>query len=89
MADMMDLSPKAAQKLWSKGGDCNKLYVNKVRATSFWFFYKEANGRNYTILKKVSNLIEDNTKALEETNGVSIAQHIKDNNIGVQMKDKI
>ena len=68
LADMMDLAPKAAQKLWRKGGDRNKLYVTKIKAISFWFLYREVTGRKSTIVKTVSDLIEDNTEALEATN---------------------
>ena len=41
MAAMMDLDPKAAQTLRSKGGDCNNLYVTKLKEIDLWFFYKE------------------------------------------------
>ena len=85
MAAMMDPDTKAAQKLWSKGGDRNKLYVPKLRAIAFWFFYREVTGKNSTIVKNVSDIIEDNPESLEETNGEEISQHVKDDNIEVSM----
>ena len=86
MAAMMDLSPNDAQKLWSKGGDCNKLYVPKLRAIAFWFFYREVTGKNSTIVKKKSDIIEDNPEALDATNGDEIALHIKGDNLEVNME---
>ena len=44
MANIMDLAPKAAQKLLIKGGECNKLYVPELNAITFWFFYTEVTG---------------------------------------------
>ena len=53
MASLMDRAPKAAQKLQSKGGECNKLYVPELKAIAFWFFYRDFTGGNTTILKKL------------------------------------
>ena len=53
MYAMMDLSPKAANKLQIKGGDCNKIYVPKLKAIAFlWIFFREVTGRNSTMVKK-------------------------------------
>ena len=81
MAAMTDLYPKAAQKLRSKSGDYNKLYVPKLKAIYFWLFYIEVTGRNSTIVKKHYDIIEDNPEALEATNEDALSKNIKDNNI--------
>ena len=52
MATMMDLDPKAAQKLQSKGGDLNKLYATEPKAIYFWFLYREVTGINSIFAKK-------------------------------------
>ena len=51
MASLMDRAPKAAQKLQSKGGECNKLYVPELRSINFWIFFREVTGINATIVK--------------------------------------
>ena len=33
------------QKILSKGGDRNNIYVTKTKAIAFWRFYKEASGK--------------------------------------------
>ena len=66
MADMMDLAPKDAQKLRSKGGNYNKLYVTKLKTIYFWFFYREVNGRRSTTVN-FSDLIKNNPEELEST----------------------
>ena len=71
----MDLAPKAAKKLQSKG--------------DLWFLYKEVTGRKSAIVKKVSDLIEDNPEALEETNRAAPAQHIKGDIIEVKTEVKM
>ena len=58
MDAMMDLSPNAAHKLWSKGGECNNLYLPKLKAIYLWLFYKEVTGRKSTIVKKVSDILK-------------------------------
>ena len=52
MASVMDLAPKSAQNLRSKGGDCKKIYVPKLKEIDFWLFYKEFTGIKSTIVKK-------------------------------------
>ena len=37
-------------------------------------------------MKKVSGLIEDNPEALEATNEAALSQHIKDNNLEINME---
>ena len=83
---MVDLAPKAPQKLLSKSGDCNQLYVTKLKAIDSWFFHKEFTGRKSTIVKKVSDMIEDNHEGLEATNEAALSQHIKDNNLEINME---
>ena len=53
MASVMDLAPKAANNLRSKGGDCKKIYVPKLKEIYFWLFYKEVTGIKSTIVKKL------------------------------------
>ena len=86
MAAMTDLSPKAAQKLRSKSGDYNKLYVPKLKAIYFWLFYIEVTGRNSTIVKKYYDIIEDNPEALEATNRAALDLQIKDGNLEVNLE---
>ena len=86
MADMMELAPKAAQKIWSKGGDWKNLYVPKIKAIPFWFLYTEVTGRKSTMLENVSDIIEDNHEALEATTEAALAQYIKDDNIELTME---
>ena len=86
MSDIMYFDPKAEQKIWSKGGDCNKLYVPKLKAISLWFFYRKVTGINPTIVKKVSDIIEDNPEAPEATMEAALAQNSKGNNLELNME---
>ena len=81
MADIIDLAPKATHKLKSKGSDFNKIYVTKLKAIDFLFFHKKVTQRKSIIMGKVSDMIEDNSEALEATNKAPSDQHIKGNNI--------
>ena len=80
MAAMMDPAKKATQKLWSKDDDFNKIYVTKPRAIYFWFLHKEVTGRNYNIVKKVSDIIKDNPEVMDSTKNTALAKYIKNNN---------
>ena len=77
------------KKLQSNGGDCNKLYVTKLREIDLWLFHKEVTGSNPNIFKNVSDMIEDNPEALEETNRAAPAQHIKGDIIEVKTEVKM
>ena len=81
MATVTNLAKKTAQKLQSKGGDCNKLYVTKLREIDFWLFHKEVTGSNPNIVKNVSDMIEENPEALEATNEAALAQHTNKYNV--------
>ena len=85
MADMVELAPKAAQNIWSNGGDCKKLYIPKLKEIAFWFLYMEATGKKSTTVKKVSDIIKEITDYLEATNEATLAIHIKDVNLQVNM----
>ena len=76
MDDMMDLAPKSAQKNLIKGGDWKNIYVPELKPIAFY----KSNHR-----EKVYDLIEDNSEALEATSEAAIAQHIKDNNLELNM----
>ena len=52
MAAMMDLAPKASQKLLIKCGDCNKIYVTKLKAIYFLLFYRDVTWRKSTIMNR-------------------------------------
>ena len=71
---------KGCTKIQSKGGDCNKIYVTKLREIDLWLFHKEVTGSNPNIFKNVSDMIEDNPEALEATNEAALAQHTKEYN---------
>ena len=82
---MMYLAQKGYKKLRSKGGDGNKLYVTKLKATALWFFYKEVTGIKSNIVKKY-DLIDNNPETLKATNEDSIVQHIREKNIEINME---
>ena len=88
MATVTNLAKKTAQKLQSKGSDCNKLYVTKIKAIDFWFFYRDITGINSTVAKE-DYLVEDNPEALEAINDAAIVQHTNADNIEVNTEVEI